>query len=306
MAPPTIIAHKSGFLAAQTLHLSQALAPSPAWRAANDAVATAAEEGDGDGGRRGAGLPARAVDDALYRLNHALAQHARRVYAPQASRLVAEQIEGLFYAEAERAVRGDPAGGDNDEGAAAADDESLRLNVGVDFTTDEAIASLPATWDLHKPREAESHPLEARRYAELSAALSSLSARQQEARERVARLRRMAALLRPFDSSTPTTTTTNTATTAAASPPSSAPSAPTVQENLITRNGEVERELERMRLLLARVAGRVAQLPTSNSSNGKNKNKKNVTGDEGVASAADSTDLESLEREKVDRILDRL
>ena len=41
-----------------------------------------------------------------------------------------------------------------------------------------------------------------------------------------------------------------------------------IQENLVTRNGELERELERMRILLARVAGRVGALPDK-SGNGK-------------------------------------
>lgn len=38
-----------------------------------------------------------------------------------------------------------------------------------------------------------------------------------------------------------------------------------VQENLVTRNGELEKELERMRVLLVRVAGRVGQLPAQNT-----------------------------------------
>lgn len=119
MAPPTIIAHKSTFLTTQTLHLSQALAPSATWHAANEA----AEDG----------LPARAVDDAIYRLNHALTQHARRVYAPQASRHVAEQIDVLFQAEAERALRGDDDKGDEGEDANGV--ERRRLRLGADFCT---------------------------------------------------------------------------------------------------------------------------------------------------------------------------
>ncbi|KAI0864293.1 kinetochore Sim4 complex subunit Fta4 [Xylaria cubensis] len=267
MTPPTIIAHKSTFLATQTLHLSQALAPSPAWHAANE--------------RAEDGLSARVVDDALYRLNHVLTQHSRRVYAPQASRLVAEQIEGLFYAETQRVLRGSEDSGDGED----ADVERERLRVGADFTTDEAISALPPTWDVHKPQEATSHPLEARRYAELSSTLTTLSTKRQEARERVARLRRMAALLAPFESasSLPNDDSSQTVTSS-------------VQENLITRNGEIERELERMRLLLARVAGRVAQLP----------NKKNASGAMEDAEGEDSTDLDSLEREKVGNLLDRL
>src|SRR5437868_6709830 len=75
--------------------------------------------------------------------------------------------------------------------------------------TDEAIASLPLTWDAQKHREAADHPLEARRYAELATTLASLSARRREARERVERLRRMAALLVPFESSDENTAQTN-------------------------------------------------------------------------------------------------
>ncbi len=122
MAPPTIIAHKSAFLATQTLHLSQALAPSATWRASNDGAEKAA-------------LPPRAVDDAIYRLNHVLAQHARRVYAPQASRYLAEQIEALFYEEAERAVLradGDDEGEGGGEGGTDVDRQ--RLRVGADFS----------------------------------------------------------------------------------------------------------------------------------------------------------------------------
>jgi hypothetical protein len=115
MAPPTILAHKSAFLTAQTLRLSQTLAPSAAWRAANE---------DAD---NVIALPDRAVEDALYRLNHALQQHFRRVYPPQATRHVAEQIDGLFL---------DAVGGAD---YTATDDENLEQNMdtelrlGVDF-----------------------------------------------------------------------------------------------------------------------------------------------------------------------------
>ncbi|KAI0454317.1 kinetochore Sim4 complex subunit Fta4 [Xylaria acuta] len=276
MAPPTIIAHKSTFLTTQTLHLSQALAPSPTWRAANE--------------RAEDGVSARAVDDALYRLNHVLTQHSRRVYAPQASRLVAEQIERLFNAETQRALRGS----EDEEGGAEGDGGVVgreRLWVGADFTTDEAITSLPPTWDVHKPQEATSHPLEARRYAELAESLTTLSAKRQEALERVTRLRRMAALLAPFES-TSSSSSSSPQANADSSSSSSQTAISSVQENLITRNGEIERELEKMRLLLARVAGRVAQLPQK--------------GALGAVDEEESTDLDSLEREKVENLLDRL
>ncbi|KAI1823473.1 kinetochore Sim4 complex subunit Fta4 [Xylaria intraflava] len=283
MAPPTIIAHKSTFLTTQTLHLSQSLAPTTTWRQANEA----AEDG----------LPARAVDDVLYRLNHALSQHARRVYAPQASRHVAEQIEGLFHEAAARALRGDhedEADGENgDEGG-----ERRRLRLGADFTTPDAIASLPTTWSTQNQREATEYPLEAQRYESLAERLKSLSARRQEVQARVSRLKRISALLAPFspDNDKDEGGEGKGDGEDLAKPPS-------VQENLVTRNGELERELERMRLLLARVAGRVAQLPDGH---GGDNHEDGSLAPGGDGAATDLMDVDSAERGKVERLLNNL
>lgn len=94
MAPPTILAHKSAFLHAQTLQLSQALSPSAGWRASWEATA---DENENEAAKAAAPrLTAKAVDEAVYKLNHKLQQHVRRVYAPQATRNVAEQTDALF------------------------------------------------------------------------------------------------------------------------------------------------------------------------------------------------------------------
>ena len=119
-------------------------------------------------------------------------------------------------------------------------------------TADPAvIATLPLEWE---GADSSSRPLEARRYAELAGELHDLADRQRQAAARVARLRRMRALLQPF----------------AANPggddgggggdSGDGGRLDGVQENLVTRNGEVETELHRMRMLLARVGGRVGQL----------------------------------------------
>ncbi|KAI5860851.1 kinetochore Sim4 complex subunit Fta4 [Durotheca rogersii] len=287
MAPPTILAHKSSFLTAQTLQLSQALAPSATWRAANERLRAS------DGGSVQA-LPERAVDEALYRANHVLLQHARRAYAPQASRHVAEQIEMLYHEAAERAVRGDDddRGGDSGEeeegevgGEGAGEGEAtgrrrtrvrirddgvagfLRLN--ADFASDAIISSLPASWDLHSPAQADARPAEAARFAELSASLTALAARRAAACDRLARLHRMRDLLAPF------------------APAADADAGGAVQPNLVTRDGDVERELERMRMLLVRVSARVAQLPEPEP-----------------GAEATVQDVEAAERGKVERLLD--
>ncbi|KAI1800022.1 kinetochore Sim4 complex subunit Fta4 [Daldinia bambusicola] len=272
MAPPTILAHKSSFLTAQTLHLSQSLAPSSTWRASNQRIP--------DGG----GLSDRVVDEALYRANHILQQHARRVYAPQASRHVAEQIETLYLEAAERAVRGEGGRGDDDDdgvdiGTGIGRGGPKFLMVGADFASDEVIASLPSTWDQYSASQSDAHPAEATRYADLATSLSLLSSRRKETRARLDRLRRMRNLLAPFSSSSSSSSN---------APEAGESAAEKVQPNLVTRDGEMEKELERMRVLLVRVAARVAQLPDPEP------------GEEGAV----VEDLEVVERRKVERLLD--
>lgn len=82
--------------------------------------------------------------------------------------------------------------------------------------------------------------MEAKRYADTTLRLTELSTQRRELRQRVEKLRRMHSVVEPLKTSE---------------------GGAGVQENLITRNGAVEKELERMRMLLARVAGRVNGLP---------------------------------------------
>lgn len=74
-----------------------------------------------------------------------------------------------------------------------------------------------------------------------------------------------------------------------------------VQENLVTRNGEVEKELERMRVLLVRVAGRVAQLPEAEHS----LEMEGLATDDGAEDTV-MEDLEEVERGKIQKLLDGL
>lgn len=89
----TIPAAKQAFLNSQTTLLAQPLAPSRAWTAANDASDDP--------------LPERAVSDALFHLNHKIQQHCRRVYAPQATRNISEQINHVYTRDAERRMGGE-------------------------------------------------------------------------------------------------------------------------------------------------------------------------------------------------------
>ena len=119
------------------------------------------------------------------------------------------------------------------------------------------------------------HPPEAARYAELVGRLQEVGAKVAEARTRTARLRRVAELVAPFGEGD---------------------GASAVQENLVTRGGAVETELERMRTLLARVGDRVGRLPPRETE------EEEMEGVEGVPVG----DLGAEERRRVEELLGRL
>lgn len=115
--PPTVVSLKQSFLTTQTRLLSQPLTPTRAWRTSNSDDPSVA-------------LPEKAIDDALFKLNHHLQQHARRVYAPQATRHVAEQIDQLYWNAAEAATQGDRGYLDGDEDG---DGEGLGVSLSADL-----------------------------------------------------------------------------------------------------------------------------------------------------------------------------
>lgn len=168
------------------------------------------------------------IEHVVTRLNHNIAQHSRRAYPHQASRHVAEQIDSLYLSHPTAVQEDEPSDG---------------LSLSLDLTDDAAVKSLPATWP--SDGDVTTYPMEARRYHDQFERLQSLAQQRQQVRDRVERLGRMKAVLNPFHSDG---------------------SGVGVQENLVTRDGEVEKEMERVRVLLARVGGRVSLLPDSTES----------------------------------------
>ncbi|KAL1891440.1 hypothetical protein Sste5346_007704 [Sporothrix stenoceras] len=233
--PPTIIALKQAFLEIATRQLAQPLAPSRTWQRKNDlrgtgrgsdaAVAAEGSAADGedgsDGGRR---IPPKVVDDVLVRTNQLMLLHARRVHTTVAVRHVAEQLDQLYQINRDDLVAGPGNAG------------SESLGRGADYTSSTAIFGLPSAWD--DSQEADTLPLEARRYTEQVAQLQALAERRTETATRVRRLRGIASLLESISSE-----------------------GVPAQRSLITRDGPVEGQLERMRLLLARVGHNVTNLP---------------------------------------------
>lgn len=112
---------------------------------------------------------------------------------------------------------------------------------GADSVADDTtIDALPPQWET--PVDfANRFPAEAKKYADSITALSSLREQREAVRQRVVRLRSMQAAITPFENKD------------------------AIQENLVTRDGDLEKELERMRMLLARVTGRVLSLPESST-----------------------------------------
>lgn len=98
---------------------------------------------------------------------------------------------------------------------------------------------MPSTWPSE--RDAKLHPAEAKRYADTVSQLAQLNEQRLLLRRRVDILRHLHESVKPLQATEGVETR--------------------VQDNLVTRDGPVEKELERMRILLARVAGRVAELP---------------------------------------------
>ncbi|KAM3076302.1 hypothetical protein ACMFMG_006194 [Clarireedia jacksonii] len=98
---------------------------------------------------------------------------------------------------------------------------------GADYRLASNIESLPLSWSEEAETKA---PAQAARYTVLQQKLVALNERRNAVKERLEQCRAAEKLLRPLEEASGC-----------------------VQENLVTRGGEVERELERMRMLLLRV-----------------------------------------------------
>ncbi|EGX90312.1 kinetochore protein fta4, putative [Cordyceps militaris CM01] len=166
----------------------------------------------------------RMVDDAVFEFNRIVDEHCQRAYAPQASRNLAERISTIYIGQMDRREGG-------------ADDVDGGVGKEVDLANDGTIESLPVSWPSEE--EAVAKPEDAQTYARSVSRLAELSKERQQVQLRMEKLRRLQSAIQPLRTSE---------------------SGKGVQENLVTRAGAMERELEKMRDLLGRVAGRVDRL----------------------------------------------
>jgi Kinetochore complex Fta4 of Sim4 subunit, or CENP-50 len=157
-------------------------------------------------------------------VNAQLRRHAQETYPSQALRHVAEQIDVLYLNTASAVIRAEAGGVDDDV-----------LQKDTDYRRKENIEALPEEWPLSASTQETSNLDE--QYAAKVARLQELSTRLQASQARRAQLQQLRSLLEPFESP-----------------------AENVQPHLVTRDGELQKELDRMRILMARVGGRVVGL----------------------------------------------
>ena len=169
-------------------------------------------------------LPDKTIDAVMVRVNEKLKLHNKNIYSALSQRHVAEQIDALYWNEVQDA-----------EGEA--DAEALAVSRDADLTDGSVIEGLPAELRelaIHKGQALSAD--DAARYAALRQRLAEASAKKEQQRKRLEGYRRLKELLEPLEGAQEN-----------------------VQPNLVTRDGELSRELDRMRVLLARVTGRIGQ-----------------------------------------------
>ncbi|KAL2431789.1 hypothetical protein ABEF95_013868 [Exophiala dermatitidis] len=233
----SITAIKAAFIRSQVRQLCAPLEASPDWHGGNRPPTT-----KGDHGRPG-NLNDKAVQDIVAKVNDEIRKHNRMVYSAQSQRHVAEQIETLYW-NIVSAECGDDADADPD-----ADPNAVVVPRDAELTQTPATTIetlLPEQYtDLHLHPQPDPHPghgHEAEAYTTLREELVETARKRDALRQKLARYRHLQSLLEPLDD--PQTN---------------------IQPNLVTRDGELGKELDRTRILLARVTGRVGEMKNLNA-----------------------------------------
>lgn len=170
-------------------------------------------------------LSDKATRDIVQKVNDRIRQHNRRVYSAQSQRHVAEQIETLHWNQV-----------GSDEERAELDTVAIRRD--APLTQSDTVGSLPENYlDLHLHPDHRVDDGQVLQYQDSRQRLVGLTQQRDELRQKVQQYRNMVAMLEPLND----------------------PQA-NIQPNLVTRDGQLSVELDRMRILLARVTSRVTEL----------------------------------------------
>ena len=168
-------------------------------------------------------LPDKTLADVVDKANKKIKSHNASVFSAQAQRHIAEQIETLYWNEvlAER------------EQQAQVGETGVKRD--LDLSSLEDVQELAERW-ADVDGENEEDETAAEKYTEMRTQLLDLCRRRDEAAEKLARYERLQKLLEPYENPQQR-----------------------IQPNLVQKDGEMAKELERMRVLLARVTARMGE-----------------------------------------------
>jgi cell wall assembly regulator SMI1 len=169
------------------------------------------------------------VSAVMVRVNEKLKQHNKNVYSALSQRHVAEQIDALYWNEVQEQDK-------------QTDANALAVGTDVNLMESEEVGKLPE--EIRELQVHEGQPIsadEAQRYVELRRQLVEASVRRDQQRKRLEGYKQLQKLLEPLERAQEN-----------------------VQPNLVTRDGELSKELDRMRVLLARVTGKVGEVKRKN------------------------------------------
>ncbi|MCJ1472668.1 hypothetical protein MMC13_001317 [Lambiella insularis] len=171
-------------------------------------------------------LEEEVVQEVVHKLNTIIRKQNRIIYSAQALRHVAEQIDALYWA----AGAPDVHTGELEDGDIARDS---------DLRDHETILTLPEEWAQEDTEDASGLEqfAESSRYKQLRSRLVALSEKRAAQQAKLAQMRQLRQLLQPFRRPLEN-----------------------IQPNLVTKDGELARELERMKVLMARVRGKIESL----------------------------------------------
>ena len=169
------------------------------------------------------------ISAVMARVNEKLKQHNKNVYSALSQRHVAEQIDALYWNEVQ-------------EQDTQTDADALAVGTNVDLMKSEEVGKLPE--EIRELQVQEGQLIgadEAERYSELRKRLVGAGARRDQQKKRLEGYKQLQKMLEPLEAAQEN-----------------------VQPNLVTRDGELSKELDRMRVLLARVTGKVGEVKRKN------------------------------------------
>jgi hypothetical protein len=228
---PSLSTQKSLFLHAQTRLLSAPLQISSQYRSTLYSSSA---------GQTHPQISDKAITILTQKVNDEIKRHNKVVFSAQSIQYVVEQIETLYWNEVRGELRGEWEYGDW-EGVGGEGEWRVGVERDVDLGVKQGVEALPesmedALLDARGQDQDERSGVseeESRRYAELRRRLVKLVKQRDEKKERLDRYRKLQELLRPYED------------------------VQKIQPNLVTKDGEMSRELDRMRVLLARVGARM-------------------------------------------------